>query len=171
MRDGIRCVDLPHGVCSLLTHSQIRDNRVFVILTYKLNQHKRLFSMLRPIHMSGDETDGEEKTHPPTFRIVLARWQSLAFRLFLWALDVLYRECWAHPTGDRATSGNPPRIRVEREDAKSEDSLAPIGLWRNCYDQEWLKSLRPHVRASLKIIDKDYDFSLPPPKKTEKQKK
>ncbi|KAH9853717.1 hypothetical protein C2E23DRAFT_776547 [Lenzites betulinus] len=127
----------------------------------KLNWHKRLFSMLRPVHMSGDETDGSEKTHSPTFLIVNARWQSLSFRLFLRTLDALYRESWATPVGDRATSGNPPRVRIEREDCRSEDGLAPIGLWRNCYDQDWLKSLRPHVRASLKIIDADYDFKLP----------
>lgn len=124
--------------------------------------------MLRPVHMSGDETDGLEKTHPPTFRIVEARWQSLAFKLFLRLLDALYRENWATPVGDRATSGNPPRVRIEQEDGRSKDSLAPIGLWRNCYDPAWLKSLRPHVRASLKIIDADYDFTLPPLKPVKK---
>ncbi|KAH9847482.1 hypothetical protein C2E23DRAFT_741800 [Lenzites betulinus] len=143
---------------------QLRDSRIFVILEFGLDQHKRLFSMLRPIHMSGDETDGTEKTHPPTFRIVEARWQSLALKLFFRALDALYRECWAKPAGERATSGNPPRIRIERADARTEDSLAPIGLWKNCYDPAWLKSLRPHVRESLKIIDKNYDFKLPAPK-------
>ena len=122
--------------------------------------------MLRPIHMSGDETDGQTKTHPPTFRIVEARWQSLAFKTFLRTLDALYRECWAHPVGRRATPGNPPRNRVEHPEARVEDGIAPVGLWRNCYDRAWLKSLRPHVRASLKIIDADYDFTLPKPKPT-----
>ncbi|KAI0366437.1 hypothetical protein BV20DRAFT_952153, partial [Pilatotrama ljubarskyi] len=129
-----------------------------------LKEHKRLFSLLRPIHMSGDETDGAEKTHPPKFRIVEARWQSLALKLFLRTLDALYRECWAKPVGERATSGNPPRIRLEHKDARVEDSLAPVGLWRNCYDEEWLKSLRPHVRASLNIIQEDYKFTLPAPR-------
>ncbi|KAL1941491.1 hypothetical protein VTO73DRAFT_6930 [Trametes versicolor] len=147
----------------------IRDSRVTVILEYKLTQHNRLFCILRPIHMSGDETDGDEKTHPPTFCIVEARWQSLAFKLFLRMLDALYRELWAQPIGDRATPGNPPRIRVERADPRVEDGVAPIGLWRNCYDSDWLKSLRPHVRESLNIIDKDYDFTLPKLKPTKKQ--
>ncbi|OJT09097.1 hypothetical protein TRAPUB_7 [Trametes pubescens] len=146
----------------------LKDSRVSIILEMKLYWHKRLFSMLRPVHMSGDETDGSDKTHPPTFLIVNARWQSLLFRLFLRTLDALYRESWATPVGDRATSGNPPRVRIEREDCRSEDSLAPIGLWRNCYDQDWLKSLRPHVRASLKIIDADYDFKLPALKPVQK---
>lgn len=148
----------------MLSCFQIHGSRVYVIFTFKLNQHKRLFSMLRPIHMSGDETDGEEKTHPPTFCIVEARWQSLALKIFFRTLDALYRECWANPIGDRATPGNPPRVRLERPDARIEDGVAPIGLWRNCYDPAWLKSLRPHVRASLRIVDADYDFVLPKPK-------
>ncbi|RDX40339.1 hypothetical protein OH76DRAFT_1490365 [Lentinus brumalis] len=107
----------------------------------------RLFSLLRPIHMSGDETDGPVKTHPPTFRIVEARWQSFAFKTFLRTLDTLYRERWAHPVGDRATPG----------------------LWKNCYDKEWLASLRPHVRESLQIIDTNYDFTTPDPRVFKKQ--
>ncbi|KAI9057515.1 hypothetical protein FKP32DRAFT_1583582 [Trametes sanguinea] len=136
-----------------------------VVLEFKLNQHKRLFSMLRPVHMSGDETDGPKKTYPPTFRIVEARWQSLAFKLFLRALDGLYREMWAKPVGDRATSGNPPWVRIQLE-----EGIAPIGLWRNCYDRDWLMSLRPHVRESLNIIDEDYNFALPKPRPTVSQR-
>ncbi|KAI0737796.1 hypothetical protein C8Q80DRAFT_1114763, partial [Daedaleopsis nitida] len=126
-----------------------------------LHQHKRLFSILRPIHMSGDETDGPVKEHPPRFRIVEARWQSLELKTFLRAIDALYRDDWAKPVGCRATSDNAPRHRVEHSDARIEDGVAPIGLWRNCYDQAWLRSLRPHVRESLKIINTDYIFSLP----------
>ncbi|KAI0647293.1 hypothetical protein C8Q79DRAFT_925855 [Trametes meyenii] len=144
--------------------STLRDSCVFTILQFKLNQHKCLFSMLRPIHMSGDETDGDKKVHPPRFRIVEARWQSLALKIFFRTLNMLYRECWATPVGERATCGNPPRVRVEHKDARVEDSLAPIGLWRNCYDRAWLESLRPHMRKSLQIIDSDYDFKLPAPK-------
>ncbi|TFK83037.1 hypothetical protein K466DRAFT_499232, partial [Polyporus arcularius HHB13444] len=135
--------------------------RVCVIVEFGLNEHKILFVKLRPIHMSGDETDGPVKTHPPTFRIVEARWQSLELKTFLRALDALYRETWAKPVGQRATSGNPPRHRVEKA-GRSEEGVAPVGLWRNCYDDTWLRSLRPHVRASLNIIDSDYKFTLPP---------
>ena len=128
-------------------------------------QHRRLFTILRPCHMSGDETDGEMKQHFPKFRIIASRWQSLALRTFLWALDAIYRDMWAAPIGKRATAGNPPRYRIpdEREPSPEEDkSIAPIGLWRNCYDPDFLASLKPHVRASLHIIDSDYDFSLEP---------
>ncbi|KAI0350457.1 hypothetical protein OH77DRAFT_1068694 [Trametes cingulata] len=116
----------------------------------------------RPAHMSGDETDGDEKSHPPVFRIVEARWQSLELKSFLRCLDRLYREHWAAPIGERATSGNPPRDRREHPDARVEDGVAPTGLCRNCYDRSWLESLKPHVRDSLHMINSDYDFSLPP---------
>ena len=132
-----------------------------VILDWGLNQHKKLFAKLRPIHMSGDETDDPVKKHPPKFRIVDARWQSLTLKTFLRTLDAFYRTTWAKPVGNRATSGNPPRRRIERPDGRCEDGVAPIGLWCNCYDSTWLESLRPHVRESLQIIDKDYNFSLP----------
>ncbi|KAI0753045.1 hypothetical protein C8Q80DRAFT_1097709, partial [Daedaleopsis nitida] len=128
-----------------------------------LGEHRKLFSILRPIHMSGDETDGPVKEHPPRFRIVEARWQSLELKTFLRALDALYREIWAKPAGTRVTSGNAPRVRLERPDARIEDGIAPIGLWKNCYDHAWLRSLRPHVRESLKIINTDYAFTLPSP--------
>ncbi len=111
--------------------------------------------------MSGDETDGPEKVHPGTFRIVEARWQSLELKTFLRLLDVLYRLDWAKPIGIRATAGNQPRVRVERPDGRSEDGVAPIGLWQNCYDVAWLESLRPHVRRSLNIIESDYQFDIP----------
>lgn len=116
---------------------------------------------LRPIHMSGDETDGPQKTHPPVFRIVEARWQSLELKIFLRTLDRLYREHWAAPIGQRATSGNAPRDRREHPDSRVEDGVAPIGLSRNCYDYAWLKTIKPHVRESLQVKDNDYDFSIP----------
>ncbi|KAH9933281.1 uncharacterized protein B0H18DRAFT_870520, partial [Fomitopsis serialis] len=125
----------------------------------KLFRHAALFKKLRPVHMSGDETDGPVKTHPAKFRIVEARWQSLEFKTFMRALDTMYREDWAMPVGIRATSGNPPRFRVE-EGARVEDGVAPPHLWRNCYDEGWLKSLKIHVLQSLQIIDANYDFTL-----------
>ena len=114
--------------------------------------------------MSGDETDGDTRAHPPVFRIIESRWQSTTLKTFFRALDLLYRQRWSDGkvVGNRATPGNPPRIRVSRVDGRTEDTVAPIGLWRNCYDTSWLHSLRPHVRASLRIIDSDYIFSLPP---------
>lgn len=110
--------------------------------------------------MSGDETDGDEKTHPPTWRIIPSRWQADALRSLLWKIDGMGLQDWAEPKGTRATQGNPPRLRVLRDGGEEEDGVAAIGLWRNCYNPEWLKALLPHQVANLQIIDADYDFSL-----------
>ncbi len=105
--------------------------------------------------MSGDETDGPEKTHPPVWHILIATWQSRALREFLWAIDRIYREDWAKPR----KGGNPPRVRILRE-GHHEEGVAPSGLWRNCYDPEWLQQQPPYIIDELEILDEDYDFTL-----------
>ncbi len=113
--------------------------------------------------MSGDETDGDEKTHPPVWRIRLACWQSVLLRTFLWLLDRYYREDWAKPVHRRAMGGNVPRVRVPRTGCYDEDSIAPIGLWRNCYDKDWLEAQPAHIVRELEIVAEDYDFGIPDP--------
>ena len=109
--------------------------------------------------MSADETDGE-RTTDTKYRIILARWQSRELRDFLWTLDAYYRQDWAHPPHTRAIGGNRPRQRILRA-GYAEDGIAPIGLWRNCYDQHWLESQLSHVIRELEIVDEDYDFTFP----------
>ncbi|KAI0715889.1 hypothetical protein C8T65DRAFT_572658, partial [Cerioporus squamosus] len=121
------------------------------------NQHRALFRLLEAANMSGDETDGPEKTHPPRWRIKIAKWQSRELRNFLWSLDRMYREDWAR----RRSGGNPPRERVLQDgEDEDEDGIAPVGLWRNCYDRDWLQAQPAHIVRELEIIDEDYDFSL-----------
>ena len=105
--------------------------------------------------MSGDETDGPEKTHPPVWRIVIAKWQSEQLRNFLWALDRMYREDW----GRKRVGGNPPRVRIIRENSE-EEGYPAHGLWRNCYDEDWLAKQPGYVLEELEILDQDYDFTL-----------
>ncbi|RDX40492.1 hypothetical protein OH76DRAFT_1302713, partial [Lentinus brumalis] len=118
-------------------------------------QHRQLFRLLTPASMSGDETDGPEKKHPPVWRIIIAKWQSQALRNFLWALDRMYREDWAK----RRVGGNPPRVRVQREGTE-EDGIPPIGLWKNCFDDAWLAKQPDYYVRDLEIVDEDYDFKL-----------
>ena len=123
--------------------------------------HIILLDRLDPSHMSADETDGgAAKSHPPVFRIIIAEWQSMELRNFLWQLDEMYRQDWANPIRTRASPGNPPRHRVLRLDSRSETGAVPKGLWRNCYNPIWLASLMAYQREELDIIDEDYDFSL-----------
>nr|VWP01885.1 PUM-HD domain-containing protein [Ganoderma boninense] len=125
-----------------------------------LSRHMDLLEMLSPAHMSGDETDGDSKTHPRRFRIINAKWQSAELKLFLRSLDELYREDWENPCGRRAVPGNEPRIRYETRESRSVNSAAPSGLWRNCYDDEWMGSQKEVFVDDLCVIDDDYDFTI-----------
>ncbi|EIW65127.1 uncharacterized protein TRAVEDRAFT_108669 [Trametes versicolor FP-101664 SS1] len=138
-----------------------RDRR-FVVLYLGEGRHKVLFERLSAANMSEDETDGDAVEHPPVYRIVIAEWQSEEFKLFLWALDALYRIHWKAPPASRCKSGNPPRTRVLREGAgcKTIPGTAAPGLWRNCYNPEWLRKLKAHDLAELDIQEGIYDFSL-----------
>lgn len=111
--------------------------------------------------MSGDETEGDHKTHPPQFRRIDAEWMSLELRMTLHRLDDLYREDWQSPGGGiRATSGNPPRIRF-LSGGKVANSVAPKGLAKNCYSSVWLKNLKRHELIKLRVRDEIWDLSIP----------
>ncbi|PIL26902.1 hypothetical protein GSI_10040 [Ganoderma sinense ZZ0214-1] len=160
---------LARAACQRSRKRTLHESREALLLRRGYTRHVRFFKMLEPVHMSGDETDGETKTHPPKWRIIVARWQSTEFRNFLWEIDRMYREDWGHPPHRRATGGNPPRDRVFRSASgenettglsRDEDGVAPPGLWRNCYADAWLKQQAPHVISELDIVDEDYDFSF-----------
>ncbi|KAI0710494.1 hypothetical protein C8Q76DRAFT_623967, partial [Earliella scabrosa] len=119
-------------------------------------KHQLLFRLLEPVNMSGDEREGPKTAFPHIYRIIVSSWQSQELRNFLWALDTMYRQDF----GTRGLGGNPPRQRVLREGTEEEDGVAPIGLWRNCYNPAWLKKQPPHIIRELEIVDEDYDFSL-----------
>lgn len=110
--------------------------------------------------MSGDETDGETKMHPPVWRIWISRWQSKELRRFLWSQDREYQHDWEKPTHRRAMGGNIPRTRIFRAGC-IEEGVAPISLWRNCYDQEWLAEQPEFIVRKLEIMQEDYNFGLP----------
>ncbi|KAI0650184.1 hypothetical protein C8Q79DRAFT_901495 [Trametes meyenii] len=134
-----------------------------VLVIFELPKHAMLLRRMGPVHMSDDETDGDEVKHQAKYRIVISEWQSEALRNFLWTLDRLWREHWAKPTHQWRTPGNMPRLRRLRPDSKTKPGEAPPGLWRNCYDIEWLKTLKPFEREQLDVLDADYDFSIPKP--------
>lgn len=116
--------------------------------------------MLSPVHMSGDETDGNCKTHPRKFRIINARWQSAQLKAFLRSLDKLYRKDWENGCGRRAVPGGEPRVRFETPDSKSVNSSVPSGLWRNCYDDKWMGKQKEVFIEELCIIEEEYDFTI-----------
>ncbi|KAH9910909.1 uncharacterized protein BXZ73DRAFT_57462, partial [Epithele typhae] len=131
--------------------------RIFAVSHLGLERHYVLIDKLEPRHMSGDEMDpttlpGQARI----FYIIDCRWQSQALKLFLRGLDEIYHaHVMAHGGG-----GNTFRQRKEPEKPKVVDGCAPEGLWRNCYDSEWLASLKPYKLRELNIINSHYDFDL-----------
>ncbi|KAI0688934.1 hypothetical protein C8Q76DRAFT_598459, partial [Earliella scabrosa] len=130
-----------------------------------LARHKILFDMLAGRHMSGDEAvvkgvEDDRQQHPRSYHIVEAAWQSDEFKAFVRMLDEWHIEDWQLKVGDRLQGGNTPRVRIALAKPRVINSPAPTGLWRNCYNPGWLRSLKEHVREQLQIIDEDYDFTL-----------
>lgn len=109
--------------------------------------------------MSGDETEGEEKTWPAVFRQVDAEWMSKELILFFHRLDDIYREDWASPIGKERTSGNTPRVRLPSA-GRVANTIAPKGLPRNCYNPSWLAKLKPYIIDELDIDDELHDFTI-----------
>ncbi|KAI0696214.1 hypothetical protein C8T65DRAFT_583621, partial [Cerioporus squamosus] len=145
---------------------QLYKSRLFVVVHMGYGQHSILFSRMVACNMSGDETDGDEVKHPPTYRIIIAEWQSLELRVFLWALDAKYIAHWEKPPKHRRTGGNPARVRDVRDESKTLPGIAPCRLWRNCYNPEWLEKLEDWEIELLEIVDEDYDFTLDSPSAT-----
>lgn len=114
--------------------------------------------------MSDDEPvmHGKSQRWPALFTTIRPAWRSKELGDYLHSLDDLYREDWAQPIGKRATAGNPPRTRIDEDsEVKVRHGPVPVGLWRNCYDAGWLNEQRDHVIARLRIIDSDFDFTVP----------
>ncbi|PIL28717.1 hypothetical protein GSI_08761 [Ganoderma sinense ZZ0214-1] len=119
------------------------DSRILAVDRRKLlRRHNCLLEMLSPCHMSGDETDGNVKTHPRTFRIINTKYD------------------WENPDGRRAVPGNEPRVRYETRESKLVNNPAPQGLWRNCYDPGWMGRQKEVFVDELCVIDEDYDFTI-----------
>ncbi|KAI0711694.1 hypothetical protein C8Q76DRAFT_623107, partial [Earliella scabrosa] len=137
--------------------------RTLITMIAGMQRHAQLFNRLTAANMSDDETDGPAVKHPPVYRIILAEWQSEELRTFLWTLDRMWREYWERPYSRRRKSGNIPRQRVLRPNSRTEHGIAPRGLWKNCYNPAWLDKLRPYERRQLKIIEREYDFTIPGP--------
>ncbi|KAA1478724.1 hypothetical protein DENSPDRAFT_753694, partial [Dentipellis sp. KUC8613] len=92
------------------------------------------------------------------YRVIRARWMSQQLIDFLRHLDVVYRRHYRNPIGAHTKSGNGPRVR--RSPLRTETGHPPPGLWRNCYDSDWLASLDSWERRDLGIVDEDYEFDV-----------
>ncbi|KAI0738694.1 hypothetical protein C8Q80DRAFT_1113287, partial [Daedaleopsis nitida] len=119
-----------------------------------LLRHCALLSKLKPAHVSPDKPADPDNPDCRKFHIIEARWQSKAYKTFMRDIDKKSAQSRANK------SGNKRRERIELAIPETINSEAPVGLWRNCYDVMWLKSLEPHEFHALEVIEDEYDFSL-----------
>lgn len=126
---------------------------------FGLQRHAMLLNRLKPVHVSPDEpavpSVGVECR---TYHIKEALWQSRGYKTFMRGIDKIRIAKRAKDD----TGGNAPCQRIELRVPTTVNSKAPKGLWRNCYDEDWLRGLRLHEYNGLEIIDDDYEFSLDP---------
>ncbi|KAI0753001.1 hypothetical protein C8Q80DRAFT_1097403 [Daedaleopsis nitida] len=135
-----------------------------VVHTEKYRRHTVLFQKMRTANMSADESDSPDPTLPRVRRIILANWQSMELRNFLWALDAKYLSTTNRPTdGKRRTPGNKACVRQVCDTSRAVAGVAPPGLWINCYDPVWLENLPEWEVEQMEIINQPYDFTLDPP--------
>ncbi|TFK65465.1 hypothetical protein BDN72DRAFT_900691 [Pluteus cervinus] len=127
-----------------------------------------LKDQLRPINMSDDEAenDGPENKR---WNIISVKWRSHDLTEMLRKLDSIYFENWRRPFSRRIhqeyrsttmkTPGNIPRTRIPS--ALSAEGVAPVGLPRNCYDDEWYNALPDWARRDLDAQENTvYDFTI-----------
>ncbi|KAI0655858.1 hypothetical protein C8Q70DRAFT_935983 [Cubamyces menziesii] len=130
-----------------------------VVLSVGLDRHKILFDQLAALNMSGDETDHDTWHESPVkYRIIESHWQSEDLKTFMRSLDEMYCNNQSQCT----TDANSLHTRIARVNARVEDGHAPRGLWRNCYNADWLRKLPSYKKHALKIKNADYDFDLTP---------
>jgi hypothetical protein len=94
-----------------------------------------------------------------TFDRVTPTWRSSQLTAFMWRLDEVV-ECMKGPEfGKRKKAGNQMRNRIP-SDKTNPEAVAPKGLPKNCYDEDWLAGLYRSQREMLNIRDEDYEFGI-----------
>ncbi|KAI0691533.1 hypothetical protein C8T65DRAFT_587145, partial [Cerioporus squamosus] len=129
------------------------------------DEHLALISKFEAANYSGDETDAEpprRRTRENRFRIIECWWMSDDLRNFLRRLDADYLEDWECSPTKRSAGGSAPRERVVATPRMITEGTAVVGLWRNCYNEDYLKNLKPHDYRKLQIIESNYDFRIRP---------
>ncbi len=85
---------------------------------------------------------------------------SKELRTFLRSLDAMYID--DQEMAVEYAGGSRARERIVPTPLRSTVGMPATGLWQNCYDTEWLATLKPHERRALKIIKKNYMFEIKP---------
>lgn len=107
--------------------------------------------------VSTDESDHENTTQHPRYRIVKKSWRNDDLIFWYRTFDALHQHSRFRPV-NRATRGAQPHARIP-SDRSNEFSAAVSQLPRNAYDPEWLQALHPQYVTHLHIDESFYDFS------------
>jgi hypothetical protein len=107
--------------------------------------------------VSSDESATDDETSHKAFRRISPVWRSEALQGFMWALDTVIRANRIPKIGHRSIRGAEPRRRLFGS-SKNLDAIAPPGLPRNCYHEDWLRTLTPSQLRMLELKDVIYKF-------------
>jgi hypothetical protein len=112
--------------------------------------------------VSSDESDseaGSSKHSANAFWIISPTWRSPQLATFLRGLDPIVIVQTQPRVGERKRRGQPPRLRKLPDPERFNDSvLAPPGLPRNCYNNEWYDKLPQWAKNQVSATDEDYNF-------------
>ncbi|KAI0746377.1 hypothetical protein C8Q80DRAFT_1354618 [Daedaleopsis nitida] len=134
---------------------------VGVVVDRGYDEHMELMSLLQPVNYSDDETDAEEgrrRSRASRFRIIQCLWMSDDLRTFLRKLYDAH--CDDYEMSPDSKGGRGPRERFVRDPPDAVVGTAATGLWSNCYNPQWLASLKRHELRKLNIRKGKYDFKI-----------
>lgn len=120
----------------------------------ELKPFSRLFETVGIAGVSSDESDPDS---PGDYRRVYPSWRGTSLEMLEWRIDTFVEELRQPKIGHRRIPGKPPRRRLHR-DRENPEALARPRLPVNCYDPEWIKTLRTGELRDLQIDQTSYDF-------------
>ena len=122
-----------------------------------LQWHIPLVNYLSTQCISSDESEDETRRTIDYSR-VYPRWRSRQLANILYKADAVAASNASIPIGMRKKAGT--QLWSRPHSLKyNETAPAPPGLFRNCYDPEWLLGLPSHIQKQLKVQDVDYNFN------------
>lgn len=126
------------------------ETQVNALNYYRINRFIKPLEEMSPAVLSDDESDHEQGTRHGQSRyfIVNEAWRSEELVIWLRTMDLL--ACGEKWSGRHvARQGNTRRLR--RHSSRTKDGTAVSGLPENCYDSEWLHSLKRYQREELDV--------------------
>lgn len=129
-----------------------------------LSDHLPLLQYMGTRADSSDESADEEPIDIRSkanrvYRKISPYWRSRQLSHFLWKLDEIVFQQRLPKVGCRRVAGTLPRTRIQAL-SYNKYSVAPPGLPRNCYNEDWLRTLWPHELDALQMQEHDYDFTI-----------